>query len=171
MISWKTDIVETREIKKRYRILGGAAILVGAYFLFIDKRDWDPFIHIFLGLLYLGGMSLGFGLPFIKPAKRGKIILDSESIEIFRDGAIRSLSWSAIESVRLQYSGYGSWWSHSIYGNKNYLLITTVEGERFNLEILIRNKIHKENLKELLLSPALPDFSHSNLGYNQFNKN
>lgn len=165
---FKTDIVKTRELKKRYRILGGAAILAVAYFLFIDKRDWDPGIHILLGIIYLAGMSLGFGLPFIKPAKKGKLILDREGIEIFKDGAISSFEWEEIEHVRLQFSGYGSWWSHTIYGNRNYLLLTTEEAERFDLEILIKNRKHKEDLKELLLSPAVPAFSHSNLGRNSF---
>lgn len=168
MQCFKTDIVKTRELKKRYRVLGGAAILVGAYFIFIDERDLDPAIHILLGVLYLGGMSLGFGLPFIKPTKKGKLILDGESIEIYKEGKIRSFNWSEIDNVRLQYSGYGSWWSHSIYGNKNYLLLTTGEGEKFDLEILVKNKKHKEELKEVLSSPAVSRFSHSNLVNNRF---
>lgn len=163
MQSFRTDIVKSRELKKRYRFLGGAAILVGAYLLFIYNREWDPTIHILLGILYLGGMSLGFGLPFIRPKKIGKLILDRESIEIYKEGAIWSFSWSAINNVVLQYSGYGSWWSHSIYGNKNYLLITTEDGEKFDLEILVRNKKYKEELKELLLSPAVARFTHENL--------
>lgn len=168
MQQFRTDIVRTRELKKRYRILGGAAILVGAYFLFIDKRDWDPVIHLLLGILYLSGLSLGFGLPFIKPSKIGMLILDGESVEIYKDGVIRSCSWREIKDVRLQYSGYGSWWSHSIYGNKNYLLITTVEDDKLDLEILVRNRKHKEKLKDILVSPAVPGFSHCNLGYKNF---
>jgi hypothetical protein len=166
--SFKTDIVKSRELKKRYRILGGAAILVGAYFIFIDKRDWDPAIHIIFGLLYLGGMSLGFGIPFLKPIKKGKLILDPEIIEIYKEGRIWSFPWSAIDNMRLQYSGYGSWWSHSIYGNKNYLLITTKDGEKFDLEILIRNKEHKKVLKKIFDAPGAPRFTHSNLINNQF---
>lgn len=165
---FKTDIVQTRELKKRYRLLGGAAILVGAYFLFIDKRDWDPEIHILLGIIYLAGMSLGFGLPFIKPAKKGKLILDGEGMEIYKDGEISSFDWSSIDHVRLQFTGYGSWWSHSIYGNKNYLLVTIEGAEKFDLEILIKNRKHKEDLKELLISSAVPGFSHSNLASNKF---
>ncbi|MCM4159903.1 hypothetical protein FHG64_05510 [Antarcticibacterium flavum] len=168
MLGFKTDIVKSREIKKRYRILGGVAILVSAYFIFIDKQDWDPAIHIILGVLYLGGMSLGFGIPFIKPVKKGKLILDNENIEIYKEGRIRSFPWSAIDNVRLQYSGYGSWWSHSIYGNKNYLLITTGEGEKMDLEILVKNKKHKEELKEILNSPTVSRFTISNLLNNSF---
>ncbi len=48
---------------------------------------------------------------------------------------------------------YGSWTTHFIFGNKNYLKITEKSGEKSDLEILIKNKNSKDNLKRILNSP------------------
>ena len=57
----------------------------------------------------------------------------------------------------MKYIGYGSWTSHSIFGNKNYVTITEKSGDKYDFEILIKNRTSKNVLKKILSSPEFQE--------------
>lgn len=153
MKTFSTAIVETRELSTTLRSIVGILLIISAYFLFIDQRDWSKVFLNILRFLYFGGLMLGFGLPFIKPRHKGIFALDEQRIVYEVGEEKRELELSRIKEIHLDYKGYGSWWSHTIYGNKNFLEIITLKGEKLDFEILIKNREEKQLLKRLLTVP------------------
>ena len=93
-----------------------------------------------------------FGQSFIKPKKIGNIKISKEKIEFEENGVNKRILPNELETIYLKYLDYGSWKTHSIFGNKNYLKITEKSGNHYNFEILIRNKKAKDELKTILNS-------------------
>ena len=66
------------------------------------------------------------------------------------NGVEKTIQLKELDNIFLKYTDYGSWTTHSIYGNKNYLKITNINGEKYDFEILIRNKKMKDGFKAIL---------------------
>ena len=76
--------------------------------------------------------------------------MTDKNLKFNYDSIVKEINYTKIEKLILKYTGYGSLNTHSIYGNKNFLIIEMKDGEKFSFEILIRNKKQKENLKNII---------------------
>ena len=151
---FKTEIVKTKKINKVVTIVFLILYVISIFYVFLyDKESQNMYLKYLALAIYLSGINFLFGKSFIKPKKIGTLNLSTEKIEFEENGKNKSISLNELENVYLNYMDYGSWKTHSIYGNKNYIIITDKAGNRYNFEILIRNKDSKDELKSVLNSP------------------
>jgi hypothetical protein len=148
---FKTEIVKTKEHKKSYSIIFGILYLIANFYLFaLDKENQNIYVkYISLIIVIFSAYSL-FGMSFIKPKVIGILKLSEKLITVGLNGIEKDIKLNELESIFLKYMDYGSWETHSIYGNKNYLKITNKNGEEYNFEILLRNKKMKTDFKSAL---------------------
>jgi hypothetical protein len=104
-------------------------------------------------IILLFGAYFLFGQSFIKPKKIGNLKISTDGIEFNENGENKSIVLNELENIYLKYMDYGSWTTHSIFGNKNYLKITEKSGMKYEFEILIRNRDSKNSLRTVLNSP------------------
>lgn len=150
---FNTDIIKTKEFNKIIMIIYGILYLVATLYLFLYDRENQNIYFKYLALtIYISGIYFLFGQSFIKPKKIGILKITTEKLEFEKNGLKRSIVLTELENIYLRYMDYGSWTTHSIFGNKNYLKITEKSGEEFDFEILIRNRSAKDDLKKVLNS-------------------
>ncbi|WP_445749560.1 hypothetical protein [Polaribacter sp.] len=148
---FKTEIVKTKEYKKSYSIIFGVLYLIANFYLFLlEKENQNIYLKFLSLIIILLGAYFLFGMSFIKPKVIGIFKLSEKHITIEINGVEKNIKLNELESIFLKYMDYGSWKTHSIYGNKNYLKITTKNGEKYNFEILLRNKEMKTEFKSAL---------------------
>lgn len=154
MAIFKTEIVQTPNFSWPVRILAGLFLIGGGYFLFMYEGNLHPYIKLLFGIGYFSGFIVALWQPFRRSKTVGSLEMDASEIKAEIYNEKRSFSFSEVKDLTLKYKGYGSWWGHSIYGNKNYLVLTTEADEKLEMEILIKNREHKKLLKEILSAHA-----------------
>lgn len=152
--NYQTEIVKTKEYSKVFRIVATVLfVLTTAYLFFIDKETQNLYLKYTALSIYLIGIFYLFGQSFIKPKTIGFFKISDGIIHIEKDGLKKNVTLNQLEKIYLKYTDYGSWSTHSVYGNKNYIEITETSGEKHNFEILIRNRTSKNDLERILNSP------------------
>ncbi|CDF80942.1 conserved hypothetical protein [Formosa agariphila KMM 3901] len=150
---FKTEIVSSNKVNKVVTIVFLILYVISIFYVFLYDKDSQNIYLKYLALaVYLSGIYFLFGKSFIKPKKIGVLKLSTEKIEFEENGETKNIPLNELENVYLNYMDYGSWTTHSIYGNKNHIIITDKSGNRYNFEILIRNKDSKDELKSVLNS-------------------
>ncbi len=165
---FETEIVKTKELNKVIFNVFSVLYIASCFYLFgYDKEKQNIYLKYFsLFCLIVGGYFLFFN-NFIKPKIIGFLKISTEEIEIEEGDTNKTIPYEDIEEIYLKYMGYGSWWSHSIYGNKNYITITEKSGDKYDFEILIRDEKSKNNLKIIFDNPKFYDkFDVVNIGNN-----
>lgn len=148
---FKTEIVKTKQPIKLYSIIFGILYLLANFYLFLhDKENQNIYLKYLSLIILLFGAFFILGQSFKKPKVVGIFNLSEKYISINLDGIENKIEINEIESIFLKYMGYGSWTTHSIYGNKNYLKIVNKNGENYNFEILLRDKKMKNEFKNVL---------------------
>ena len=89
----------------------------------------------------------------IKPKKTVKLKISPERIELHLNGEQNTVDLKDLKHLYLNYMDYGSWSTHSIYGNKNYIRITEISGKQYDFDILIRHRHAKYAFKRVLETP------------------
>ena len=150
---YKTEIVKTKEFNKIFMIVFGILYLISTFYIFLyDKENLNIYFKYLALAIYTSGIYFLFGQSFIKPKKIGNIKISTEKIEFDINGLNNSIPLNELENVYLKYMDYGSWTTHSVFGNKNYLKLTEKSGKQYDFEILIRNRNSKNDLKRILNS-------------------
>ncbi|WP_054560256.1 hypothetical protein [Croceitalea dokdonensis] len=150
---YKTEIVKTKEFNKIFMIVFGILYLISTFYIFLyDKENLNVYFKYLALAIYTSGIYFLFGQSFIKPKKIGNIKISTEKIEFDINGLNNSIPLNELENVYLKYMDYGSWTTHSVFGNKNYLKLTEKSGKKYDFEILIRNRNSKNDLKRILNS-------------------
>ncbi len=153
---FKTEIVKTKEYNKAYSIVFGILYLTAAFYIFLlDKENQNIYLKYIGLIILLFGAYFLFAQSFIKPKVIGVLRIFEDFMKIELNGVEKNIKLNELENIFLKYTDYGSWTTHSIYGNKNYLKITNKNGEKYNFEILIRNKKMKNDFKSLLKNTGL----------------
>lgn len=151
---FETEIVRTKEFNRIFVIVFAILCLISTFYIFLhDKDNQNIYLKYLALIILLFGVYFLFGQSFIKPKQIGKLKISTERIAFERSDENKNIPLSELENVYLKYMDYGSWTTHSIFGNKNYLSITEKSGKKYNFEILIRNKNSKNDLKKILNSP------------------
>ena len=151
---FETEIVRTKEFNRIFVIVFGILYLISTFYIFLhDKDNQNIYLKYLALIILLFGVYFLFGQSFIKPKQIGKLKISTERIAFERSDENKNIPLSELENVYLKYMDYGSWTTHSIFGNKNYLSITEKSGNKYNFEILIRNRNSKNDLKRILNSP------------------
>ncbi|MEA1787750.1 hypothetical protein U1E44_16760 [Arenibacter sp. GZD96] len=151
---FETEIVKTKEFNKIFMIVFGILYLFSTFYIFFyDKENQNTYLKYLALTIYLLGTYFLFGQSLIKPKKIGNLKISTNIIEFIENGEIKSIALNELENIYLKYMDYGSWTTHSIFGNKNYLEITEKSGKKYDFEILIRNRTSKNDLKSILNSP------------------
>jgi len=150
---FKTEIVKTKEFNKIFMIVFTILYAISGFYIFMYDKETQNIYLKYLGLaIYLSGIYFLFGQSFIKPKKLGELKISTDRIEFKVGDNNKSIPLNELENIYLKYMDYGSWSTHSIFGNKNYLKITEKSGNKYDFEILIRNKKSKNDLKTILNS-------------------
>lgn len=153
---FKTEIVRAFHVKKIYSITLVALYFPAFYYLFLNNSEHKNGLLILICVvIYLVATTFLVAFSFVKPKKLGNLELSRTQVAFNIQGVLNTLGVSELENLSLNYLDYGSWSSHSLYGNKNKLTITTTAGATYNFEILIKNKEAKDQLKQLLNSEEL----------------
>ena len=151
---FETEIVKTNEFNKVVMIVFGVLYLFSTFYVFLyDKGNQNIYLKYLALAIYASGIYFLFGQSFIKPKKIGKLKISTDGIEFDNNNENKSIALNKLENIYLKYMDYGSWTTHSIFGNKNYLRITEKSGKEYDFEILIRNRNAKNELKRILNSP------------------
>ena len=154
MNEFRTEIVKTKTYNKTYTIIFGILYLTATFYIFlIEKENRNLYLTNIGLIIYLLGAYFIFGLSFIKPKVIGIFKISEKLITIELNGIEKKIKLNELENIFLKHMDYGSWTTHSIFGNKNYLRITERTGDKYEFEILIRNKNSKNDLKRILNSP------------------
>lgn len=155
---FKTEIVKTKEYSKLFRLIVTVLfLLTTAYLFFIDKENQNLYLKYAAFSIYLIGIYYLFGQSFIKPKTIGIFKISEGIIHMEKDGLNKNVTLNQLDNILLKYTDYGSWSTHSIFGNKNYIEITEKSGEKHNFEILIRNRASKNDLERILNSHEFHD--------------
>ncbi|SFC93921.1 hypothetical protein SAMN04487907_1183 [Zunongwangia mangrovi] len=150
---YKTEIVKTKEFNKIFMVVFGILYLISTFYIFLyDKENLNVYFKYVALAIYTSGIYFLFGQSFIKPKKIGNIKISTEKIEFDINGLNKSIPLNELEYVYLKYMDYGSWTTHSVFGNKNYLKLAEKSGKQYDFEILIRNRSSKNDLKRILNS-------------------
>lgn len=148
---FKTEIVKSKEYNKTYSIVFGILYLTATFYIFLlDQKNQNIYLKYIGLIIYLLGAYFLFSYSFIKPKKIGVFSMYKDFIKIELNGVEKTIPLKELDNIFLNYTDYGSWTTHSIYGNKNYLKITNKNGEKYDFEILIRNKRMKDDFKAFL---------------------
>ena len=148
---FKTEIVKTKEYNKAYSIVFGILYLTATFYIFLlDKENQNIYLKYISLIIYLFGAYFLFAQSFIKPKIIGAFSMYEDFIKFELNGVEKTIQLKELDNIFLKYTDYGSWTTHSIYGNKNYLKITNINGEKYDFEILIRNKKMKDGFKAIL---------------------
>jgi|GEM_PF-2563268 len=151
---FETEIVKTKEFNKIFMIVFLILYAISGFYIFMyDKESQNIYLKCLALAIYLSGIYFIFGQSFIKPKNLGKLKISTDRIEFKVGDKNKNIPLNELENIFLKYMDYGSWSTHSIYGNKNYLKITEKSGSKYDFEILIRNKNSKNDLKVILNSP------------------
>ena len=151
---FETEIVKTKEFNKIFMIVFLILYAISGFYIFMyDKESQNIYLKYSALAIYLSGIYFLFGQSFIKPKKIGKLKISTTRIEFQENDENKDIPLNEIENVYLKYMDYGSWTTHSIFGNKNYLRITEKSRKKYDFEILIRNRSSKNELKRILNSP------------------
>ena len=151
---FETEIVKTKEFNKIFMIVFGILYLISTFYVFLyDKENQNIYLKYLAFAIYTSGIYFLFGQPFLKPKKIGKLKISTNRIEFNQNDENKNIPLNELEKIYLKYMDYGSWTTHSIFGNKNYLRITEKSGNKYDFEILIRNRNSKNELKRILNSP------------------
>ena len=151
---FNTEIVKSKEFNTIFKIIYGILYMIASFYIFLyDKESQSIYINYLAIAINLSGVYFLFGQSFIKPKNIGILKITDEKVEFDKNGLNKSIMLTELETISLRYLDYGSWSSHSIFGNKNYLEIIEKSGEKFELEILIRSRNAKNDLKKVLNSP------------------
>ena len=151
MNEFKTDIVQTKEFNKIFRIIFGILYFISTLYFFLYEKEYQNIYFKYLALvIFISGIYFLINKSFIKPKKIGIVIISTEKIEFELNGLCKSIVLNELKNIYLKYMNYGSWTTHSIFGNKNYLKITEKSGKQYDFEILIRNRNAKNELKNIL---------------------
>ena len=152
--TFETEIVQTKQPKKLFLwIYFTFYSFAVVYIFFWTDGSKNAYLEASAYLIYAGGFFLMSAHFLIKPKRIGYLSISSEGIEFQHNNDTKSFDLEAVENVFLKYQDYGSWKTHSIFGNKNHIIITTKEGKRFAFEILIENKSVKDQFKQIVLQP------------------
>lgn len=148
---FETEIVKTKEFNKVFMIVFGILFFISTFYIFLyEKESQNTYLKYFAFGIYTFGIYWLFGQSFIKPKKIGNLKISTDGIEFTLNNQKRLITLNEFENIYLKYMDYGSWSTHSIYGNKNYIKITEKSGKQYDFEILLRNKNTKNNLKRIL---------------------
>ena len=151
---FETEIVKTKEFNKIFMIVFGILYLISTFYVFLyDKENQNVYLKYLALAIYTSGIYFLFGQSFIKPKQIGKLKISTDRIEFNQNDENKNIPLNELENIYLKYMDYGSWTTHSIFGNKNYLRITEKSGNKYDFEILIRNRNSKNELKRILHSP------------------
>tara|TARA_R110002126_G_scaffold78629_1_gene195613 strand:- start:3036 stop:3557 length:522 start_codon:yes stop_codon:yes gene_type:complete len=151
---FETEIVKTKEFNKIFMIVFIILYMISGFYIFMyDKENQNIYLKYLALGIYLSGIYFLFGQSFIKPKKIGKLKISTDRIEFKVDDDNKNIPLNELENIYLKYMDYGSWSTHSIFGNKNYLRITEKSEKKYDFEILLRNKNSKNDLKKILNSP------------------
>ena len=146
---FKTEIVKTKEFNKIFMIAFGILYLISTFYVFLYENQ-NVYLKYLAFVIYVSGIYFLYGQSFIKPKKIGNIKISTEQIEFELNGLNKSIEVKELENIYLNYMDYGSWTTHSVFGNKNYLKISEKSGKQYDIEILIRNRTAKNELKNIL---------------------
>lgn len=158
-MEFSTKIVKSR----KFSIIEKFIIIIfflgcNYYLFFLDEEYRNSFLSVIFLIFYAISFSVMIMPQLLKPKHLGKLVISDSKFKIEVEGQDREILLSDINSLFLKYSGYGSFWkSHTIYGNKNYLIIIDKTNSKTELEILIKNKAEKEKSKSILNRPELHD--------------
>ncbi len=156
MPEFKTEIVKTKIYNKAFSIVFGILYLIATFYIFfVNKENQNIYLKYIALIIYLFGAYFLFAQSFIKPKIIGIFRMSENIIKFELNGVEKTIQLKELDNIFLKYTDYGSWTTHSIYGNKNYLKITNKNGEKYNFEILIRNKKMKNDFKSLLKNSGL----------------
>jgi hypothetical protein len=148
---FKTEIVETKQSIKAYSIIFGILYLLAHFYFFLfDKENNNIYLKYLSFIILLFGAYFIFGESFKKPKVVGIFKIYEKHILIYLNETETKIELNEIESIFLKYMGHGSWIGHSIYGNKNYLKIINKNRDKYNFEILLRDKKMKNEFKSVL---------------------
>ncbi|QXP71041.1 hypothetical protein H0I29_02800 [Polaribacter sp. R2A056_3_33] len=151
---FETEIVKTKEFNKIFMIVFLILYAISGFYIFMyDKESQNVYLKYLALTIYLSGIYFIFGQSFMKPKKLGKLKISTDRIEFNVGNNNKIIPLNELENIYLKYMDYGSWSTHSIFGNKNYLRITEKSGKKYDFEILIRNKNSKNHLKIIFNSP------------------
>lgn len=148
---FKTEIVETKQPIKLYSIIFGILYLLANFYIFLfDKENHNIYLKYLSLIIILFGAYFILGESFKKPKVVGIFKIYEKHISIYLNETENKIELNEIESIFFKYTGYGSWMSHSVYGNKNYLKIISKNGVNYNFEILLRDKKMKNEFKSIM---------------------
>ena len=137
---FETEIVRTKEFNRIFVIVFGILYLISTFYIFLHEKDNQNIYLEYLALIILlFGVYFLFGQSFIKPKQIGKLKISTERIAFERSDENKNIPLSELENVYLKYMDYGSWTTHSIFGNKNYLSITEKSGNKYNFFVILSN--------------------------------
>jgi hypothetical protein len=153
---FKTDIVNTIKLSLFKKFVLILLLILSNYYIFLNDEYKNTILDIIALITYAFSFTLAVNPSIIKPKYIGKLRISNSNIKANINNNETIFKSHNIKSIYLKYSGYGSWWkNHSIYGNKNYLIIIDRDNSREKFEILIKNKEEKERLKSILNLPEL----------------
>lgn len=141
-------------LKTKKTIVFGILYFISIFYVFAYYQESQNIYLKYVALIILlFGVYFLFGQPFIKPKQIGKLKISTDRIEFNQNNENKKIPLYELENIYLKYMDHGSWTTHSIFGNKNYLSITEKSGNTYDFEILIRNRNTKNDLKRILNSP------------------
>lgn len=148
---FETEIVKTKKFNKIFTIVYGILYLIAIYYIFLlDKEHQNSYLKYTAFAIFIVSIYVMTEKSLIKPKKIGKLTISTDSIEFNVNDKHTAIPITELKNIYLRYLDYGSWQTHSFFGNKNYCRIIDQSGKNYDFEILIRNKESKNNLKYIL---------------------
>ena len=141
---FKTEIVKTKEINKIFMIVFIILYMISGFYIFMyDKENQNIYLKYLAFGIYASGIYFLFREYFIKPKKIGTLKISTEKIDYEKEGLSKSIALNELQNIYLKYMDYGSWTTHSIFGNKNYVTITEKSGDKYNVHRASDHKVLK----------------------------
>lgn len=154
-VEFKTEIVKTKEYSSVFRLIIVALFLFSTVYLFlIDKENQNLYLKYVAFSIYSIAIYYLFGPALIKPKTIGIFKISDGVIYLKKEEFHKTITLNQLDNILLKYTDYGSWSTHSRFGNKNYIEITEKSGEKHMFEILLRNRASKNDFERILNSPA-----------------
>jgi hypothetical protein len=151
MKRFKTDIIKSKTIDKKIRLITIIFYLPAIFYLFLyDSDDKNIYLKLIALIAFILGSIVSVAEGFMKGKNIGKLEIDTDSFKVNMNSEKTVINFNNIQMILLKFSGYGNWKSPYLFGTKNYFEIITENGEQIKFEFRIKNKISKDLLKDAL---------------------
>lgn len=125
-------------------------LMAANYLWIMNVFNQHPVLKYIVGAFCFTGAVSFLAVPFLKPKKIGRLEIGPNGMEFNSKENQVKITLPQIKELDFKCRGFKRWRNHAAHGNRNYLILKTIEDNYFEFEILVKSTEHKDTLTGML---------------------